>query len=59
MNDYNLYQQIKDAHNFTNLVDTDTNDNLDYPKQKDANGYYTVNFDFPVTAAIQHATCHC
>ena len=50
------YQDILSQYNFTNLPDSDSADSLNYPKQKDVNDYYTINYEMPTNMTTLLAT---
>ncbi|MCD4669352.1 MAG: hypothetical protein K8S14_02780 [Actinomycetia bacterium] len=56
MTDYTYYSDIKRSKNFTDLNDSDPNDDLTYPKTTDTNGYYTVTYEMPVNATVLTGT---
>mgnify|MGYP001308932388 CR=1 FL=1 len=53
---YSNYSLLKRPYNYTNLPDNDSSDNLVYPKTKDSNDFYTINYETPATAAILLST---
>jgi Ca2+-binding RTX toxin-like protein len=50
------YADILRQYNFTNLPDNDPNDDLSYSKVKDQNGFYTITYENPASAAILLST---